>query len=416
MTTVVLGAGVIGVTTAYCLARDGHEVIVVDRQPAAGLETSFANGGLVTPSMSDPWAAPGTPTMVLKGLGREDAPFVLRLSAIPGMLSWGLSFLRNCAPARWRANTEAVLKLAVLSRDALDELSGATGIQYDRFDNGALRVYRDAESFDQARHGADIFRALGIDAVVADADGTVALEPALRPIRSAIAGAVHFPGDRAGDAMTFTQELARLAAASGVEFRFDTNIRGFEADGDKIAAIATDKGRVAGDRFVLALGSHSPLLARHIGLNLPIYPVKGYSATFSSDGWNDAPSMPVVDYKRKVAVTRLGERVRLAGTAEFNGYDRAPNPRRSATLLRDFGELFPERTAPAHIEYWNGLRPMTPNGRPILGPTRIRNLWLNTGHGPLGWTLACGSARITAALIAGRQTDIPIDGFALGRF
>ena len=415
MTTVVLGAGVIGVTTAYYLARDGHRVIVVDREPAAGLGTSYANGGLVTPSMADPWAAPGVPRMLLQGLGRDDAPFVLRLAALPALMGWGLRFLGNCSPARWRANTEAVFRLARFSRDALDRLTDKLALDYDRFAKGNLRIYRDGPSFDQAAKGAAVYRDIGVACELVDGAGTVSLEPALRPVQAAIRGAVHFPDDRSGDAHRFSQEMARHAAAAGVEFRWLTTILGLETDGDRVAAVRTDKGRIAGDRFVLALASYSPLLARGIGLRLPIRPVKGYSATFPIVGWNDAPVMPVIDYKLKAAITRLGDRIRLAGTAEFAGYDHRPNAKRSALLLRAFNELFPERRDPAGVSFWNGLRPMTPDGRPLLGPTRYKNLLLNTGHGPLGWTLACGSAAVTADLIAGRKSDVPVEDFALNR-
>jgi D-amino-acid dehydrogenase len=411
---VILGAGIVGATTAYYLARDGHEVTVVERQSEAGTETSFANGGLVTPSMADPWAAPGVPAMLLKGLGRDDAPFVLRLRAIPGMIGWGLRFLRNCGEARWRENTAEIFKLATYSRDALDRLTEEAELAYDRFGNGTMRVYRSEEDLAAARAGAEMYGELGIEYRTVDGAGAVLLEPSLAPVQAQIVGAMHFPGDRSGDAFKFTQAIARLAQRHGAAFRYGTTATGWDAAGDKIAALITDKGRVAGDGFVLAGASHSQMLARPLGLSLPVRPVKGYSATFPIAGWNNAPVMPLVDYSRKMAVTRLGDRIRLAGTVEFTGYDRRPSPARSAMLLTGFRELFPHHE-PRAIEYWNGLRPMTPDGRPILGTAGWRNLWLNTGHGPLGWTLACGSALVTAALIAGRKPDVAVETFLLNR-
>jgi D-amino-acid dehydrogenase len=411
---VILGAGVIGATTAYYLAREGHEVTVIERRAEAGLETSFANGGLVTPSMADPWAAPGVPMMLLKGLGRNDAPFVLRLSAIPGMLGWGLLFLRNCGEARWRENTSAVFELATYSRDALDRLTEEPDLVYHRFGNGTMRVYRSEEDLAEARAGVGFYGDLGVEYRIVDAAEAVALEPSLAPVQTQIAGAIHFPGDRSGDAFKFTQSIAGLARKHGAMFRYETTASGWDAAGDRIAALITDKGRIAADGFVLAAASYSPGLARPLGLRLPIRPVKGYSATFPIAGWNNAPAMPLVDYSRKMAVTRLGDRIRLAGTVEFTGYDQRPNSVRSAMLLTGFRDLFPHYE-PRAIEYWNGLRPMTPDGRPILGTAGWRNLWINTGHGPLGWTLACGSALVTAALIAGKRPDVAAEPFLLRR-
>jgi D-amino-acid dehydrogenase len=416
VTTVVLGAGVIGVTTAYYLARDGHKVVVVERQPAAGLETSFANGALITPGMSDPWAAPGTPAMILTHLGREDSPFLLRLRALPGMIGWGLAFLANCAPGRWRTNTETIYRLGIYSRDAVDALTDSLKLSYDRGERGNLRVYQDKASLGKAAKTAALYRGLGLPVAVLDGNACVALEPALRPVRRQLAGGVHYIGDRSGDCLRFTQSLALHAARLGVEFRYDTTITGFEAEGGAVKAVMTNKGRIAGERFVLACGSYSTPLARQLGFRLPVEPVKGYSATLPVGGWNNAPTIPVVDYHRKMAVTRLGDRIRLAGTAEFAGYDKSPNPRRAAMLLAGFRQLFPEYPASGEAQHWTGLRPMCPDGRPILGRSPLPNLFLNTGHGPLGWSLACGSAKALADLMAGRLPEIDLSGFALERF
>ena len=416
MTTVVLGAGVVGVTTAYELARDGEDVVVVDRQPGAALETSFANGGLVTPGMSDPWAAPGIPKLILRNLGREDSPFLLRLRALPGMVGWGLGFLANCTPQRWRHNTETVLRLAVYSRDALDVVTADTGVAYDRTDRGNLRVYRDPAALAKATKDAALYRELGEPVDVIDAAACVALEPALAPVRDKLAGGVHYRGDHAGDCHKFTQALAGHAAQRGVELRFGATITGFETAGGRIIAVSTDRGRIAGDRFVLACGSYSTGLARQLGFRLPVHPVKGYSATLPVGGWNNAPTMPVLDHDLKAGMTRLGDRIRLAGTAEFAGFDLRPNPARTANLMRAFRAVFPDYPGTAEPLLWNGLRPMSPDGRPVVGRSPVANLFINAGHGPLGWTLSCGSARALADLMAGRAPAIDLQPFALDRF
>ncbi len=416
MTTVILGAGIVGVTTAYFLARRGDEVTVIDRQPAAGLETSFANGALVTVSMSDPWAAPGIPGLILKNLGRDDAPFLLRLRALPGMAGWGLRFLRNCSPARWHENTETVLRLAIYSRDALEAVTVETGIAYDRCNRGNLRVYPDAASLAKAAKGAKMYRELGQPAELLDAHGCVALEPALGPVKHKLAGGMHYTGDLSGDCLRFTQSLALEAEKRGVAFCYQTEVIGFETERRRVSAVRTDRGPICGTRFVLACGSYSPLLARLLKLRLPVLPVKGYSVTLPVGGWNNAPTIPIVDDHRKIAVTRLGERLRLAGTAEFAGYDTTPNPRRAAMLIDAFGALFPGYPRSGEMQHWQGLRPMTPDGRPILGQTRYSNLYLNTGHGPLGWTLACGSAKALADLMSDRRPEVDLSGFSVDRF
>jgi len=416
LTTVVLGAGVVGVTTAYQLARDGHAVVLVDRQDGAALETSFANGGLITPGMSDPWAAPGIPKLILRNLGREESPFLLRLKALPGMVGWGLSFLANCTPQRWRHNTETVLRLAVYSRDQLDVVVGASGVAYDRNDRGNLRVYREPAALAKAAKEAAVYRELGEPVDIVDGAACVALEPALAPVGSRLAGGVHYRGDHAGDCHKFTQALASHAAGRGVELRFGTTVAGFERDGDRISAVVTNRGRIAGDRFVLACGSYSTGLARQLGFRLPVHPVKGYSATLPVAGWNNAPTMPILDHDLKAGMTRLGDRIRLAGTAEFAGFDLRPNPPRTANLMRAFRTLFPDYPGTAEPLLWNGLRPMCPDGRPILGRSPLANLYLNTGHGPLGWTLSCGSARALADLMAGRAPAIDLAPFGLQRF
>jgi D-amino-acid dehydrogenase len=413
---VILGAGVVGTTTAWYLLQAGHDVLVIDRQAAPALETSYANGALLTPGMADPWAAPGIAGVIWKYLGREDAPFLLRPHALPGLFDWGRQFLQNSTPAKWRKNTQYVFSLAVYSQSQLESLSQELGLAYDRNDQGNLRIYRDQASLRAADSAADIYRALEFPVDLLDPEGCVKLEPALRPIFGAIAGGLHYRGDRAGDCFKYTQALAAIAEVRGARFQFDTRITGFLHNASNIEAVATDRGEIRGDYYVLACGSYSPALAKPLRLNLPVYPVKGYSATVRIAGWNGAPNMPIVDYDRKMVAIRLGDRIRLAGTAEFAGFDMSPNPARGRMLLDAFEELFPDYAGGHDVEHWCGLRPTCPDGRPIIGRSSFRNLFLNTGHGPLGWTLACGSSKALADLITEQAVDLDMAPFALARF
>jgi D-amino-acid dehydrogenase len=415
MRVVVLGAGLIGTATAYYLAKAGHEVVVVDRQRQAGLETSFANGALLTPSTSDSWAAPGTPQKILKWLGQEDAPMLLRLRALPGLIGWGLKFLRECRPARWEANTEAVLRLALSSMAALDKLQAEERLEFDRNPPGLIKLFRDSLSMDSALRASALYQRLGVDCTALDPDGCLAVEPALRPIKAKISGGVHYPGDGSGDALKFTQALAERARGLGVSFLFEHGITGFSTEGDRLAAVETDRGPIRGDSFVLALGSFSTSLGRQLGVALPVYPAKGYSITVSAPGWNGAPRIPIADDGRKVAVVPLGDRLRVAGTVEFDGYDTRLNATRGQMLVDGLGDIYPDYPRGGRIEHWSGLRPLTPDGRPIIGRSRWRNLFLNTGHGPLGWTLAAGSGLAMAELVDGRTPSIDLAPFALAR-
>ncbi|MGI9331993.1 MAG: D-amino acid dehydrogenase [Gammaproteobacteria bacterium] len=416
MSTVVLGAGVIGTTTAWYLARDGEAVTVLERQPEAGLETSFANGGLVTPSMSDPWAAPGVPLKILKWLGDEHAPLLLRLHAVPGLAGWGLRFLRNCTGARWRRNAEVVLRIAAYSRDLLTELNDVVELTYDRKEAGTMRVFRDDAAMAGAIEIAEMLAPHGVRHRSLDANACVGLEPALAPVSDRIVGGLHFPDDHSGDAHKFTQQLAARCADAGARFRYAIRIEALETSADRVVRVHTDAGPIEADRFVLALGSFSAPIARSIGVRLPIYPVKGYSLTLPIAGWNAAPALPVADDARKLGVTPLGDRLRVAGTAEFTGFDSAPNRRRGALLLNALRDLYPDYRPAADVEVWAGLRPVTPDGPPILGRTAYSNLYLNAGQGHLGWTMACGSARVVADLVAGREPEIDLDGMTLDRF
>lgn len=412
-TVLVLGGGIIGTATAYYLARRGLAVTLVERREGVGLETSFANGGLLTPSMADPWASPGFPRKLIKWMGREDSPFLLRARAIPGLISWGLKFLGNCNEATWRRNTEIVLRLATYSHRTLKALTRETGIAYDLNDRGTLHLFRDQISIEGARRAADIVGDLGVAFRVLDAAGCAALEPGLAPQVDRISGGLHYPDDEAGDAHLFTRNLAEMAAAEGVTFRQGVTVERIETRDGAFAAAVSDAGRLEAEDCVVALGNGSAGLLRPLGIRLPIYPVKGYSITYSVEGWNGAPVMPLIDDGRKIGIVRLGERIRAVGTAEFNGYDTSVNPQRIANLKTAFLELFPDFPDPDAGEVWAGLRPTTPDGIPYLGATPVGGLYLNTGHGHLGWTMSCGSGKAVADLVAGAAPEIDLTGMTL---
>ncbi|MBI3706825.1 MAG: D-amino acid dehydrogenase [Proteobacteria bacterium] len=416
MKTVVLGGGIIGVTTAYFLAKAGHDVTVIERQPDVGLETSFANGGLVTPSMSEPWAGPGVPLKALKWLGKADAPLLFRLRSDPAMWRWALRFLRNCTAARARVNTLRSLRIAAYSLEVLRALRAETGLTYDEQGLGVLYLFRDRKAIDGFADHIALVRENGIQVNPLDPKGVAALEPALAEIVGDLAGGMHLPGDESGDAFKFTNALKHEAEKAGVTFRFGIEIRGLQVNGDRVEATLTQNGAIMADNFVLALGSYTPLLAKTVGLGIPVYPVKGYSVTLPMHGWNQRPRIPVLDDHLKVAVTPLGDRLRGAGTAEVTGYDTADFPARSANIVRAMRAVYPGCADAGGDRHWCGLRPMTPDGPPILGATRLRNLFLNTGHGSLGWTMACGSGRVVADLVAGRKPDIDLEGLTLERY
>ena len=407
---VVLGGGVTGVTSAYHLARSGWRVTLIERQPEAGLETSFANGGLITPSMSDPWAAPGMPRQLLKWLGREGSPFLVRPSAIPGLMSWGMKFLRQCNAGAWRRNTETTLRLCRYSHDCLKALIAETGIEFDVNRRGTLHLFRDELSMKHTQRAADVIRSLGVESRTLTAADCIALEPALATQADQVSGGIHYPDDEAGDAHIFTQRLAALCETLGVTFRYGETVRSLETAQRALTAVVTDRGRLEADTCVVALGTASRSLLRPLGLHLPIYPVKGYSVTFPVEGWNAAPVVPFVDDGRKMGVVRIGDRIRVAGTAEFAGDDKTLTAERVANLRSFFLEVFPDYPDREAGRAWTGLRPTTPDGIPYLGPSPVRGLYLNTGHGHLGWTMSCGSASILSDLLNGEAAAIDLTG------
>jgi D-amino-acid dehydrogenase len=416
MRVLVLGGGVIGVTSAWYLQRAGHEVTVVDRQSAPGLETSQANGGQVSWGAGTPWAAPGIPLKALKWMLRPHSPLVLRPRLDPAMWSWLFRMLANCTAARYAVNRERMLRLSRYSHECLTALRRDTGIRYDEHTTGILELFRGAEELDDAARDAAMLARWGVECRLLDRAGCVTQEPALRAARGEIAGGLHFPGDESGDCYQFTQALAKLAEARGVKFAFNTRIERIEVEGGRFRGLRTDRGEMTADAGVLACGSYSPLLARPLGIRLPVYPVKGYSVTLPLADPAAAPAGSVTDATHKVVITRLGDKLRGAGTAELAGYDLRLRPARLATISHVLADLFPGAGDPAQAQHWCGLRPMTPDNPPLLGATPCKHLYLNTGHGTLGWTMACGSAKVLADLISHGAADLDLDGLSLERF
>jgi D-amino-acid dehydrogenase len=411
MRVLVLGGGVIGVTAAWYLAGDGHEVTVVDRRPGPALETSFANGGQISASYAEPWANPEAPGKIIKWLGREDAPLLFRLRADPRQWKWALTFLLECLPARTRHNTIQCLNLALYSRRCLQALRADTGIEYDQLERGILQFYTDRAEFDQGVAAAALMRQYGCDRDVRTADECVAIEPALAQCRDRIAGGIYTATDESGDAQAFTTGLAARAAARGVVMRFGVTVDALQAAAGRIDRVRVydAEGRYAhvqADAYVVALGTQSPFLLELLGVPCNVYPAKGYSATIEVDGHGGAPTVSLTDLAWKIVFTRLGERLRVAGTAELSGYDGSLNHTRCLALAQRTFDLFPDAGRREGIRYWSGLRPATPSNVPLVGRTRYANLFLNTGHGTLGWTMACGSGRALADLVAGRAPEV----------
>jgi D-amino-acid dehydrogenase len=412
----VLGSGVIGVTSAYYLARAGHEVTVVDRQPKPALETSFANAGEVSPGYSSPWAGPGVPVKAIKWLLMRHGPLVIWPKLDPVMWIWLLKLLRNCTEARYAVNKSRMIPIAEYSRDCLRALRAETGIHYDERSRGTLQLFRKQAQLDGTAGDIAVLKQYGVPYEVLDRDGCIAAEPALSAVKDKFVGGMRLPQDETGDCHMFTEALAAEAARLGVQFKLNTTIERLIADGSKIAGVVTSAGRLQADAYVVALGSWSPRLLRPLGISLPVYPVKGYSITVPIIDADAAPVSTVMDESYKVAITRLGDRIRVGGTAEISGYSNRLDAARRATLDHSLTDMFPRGGDLAKASFWSGLRPMTPDGPPVIGATRYGNLHLNTGHGTLGWTMACGSARALADLLSGRKPDIDTAELALSRY
>ncbi|KPQ29467.1 MAG: D-amino-acid dehydrogenase [Marinobacter excellens HL-55] len=410
MQVLVLGAGVVGVTTAWYLQAQGHQVTVVDRQSLSGLETSYANGGQVSVSHAEPWANPSAPLKVMKWLFRPDAPLLFRPRLDLYQWRWALSFLTQCTSAKAAYNIRQMVNLGTYSRSRLQALRKEANLDYDHLEKGILHFYTNPEEFDAALEPARIMRDLGCDRQVIDAERAVELEPALAPIRRRIAGATFTADDESGDARKFTQALARRCEEAGVEFLYGTEVLDFDRVGDRILGVQVlREGRhqtLRADSYVLSLGSFSAVLARRLGLFLNIYPAKGYSITVPVKSQEAAFNVSLTDDEYKLVYSRLGDRMRVAGTAELNGYSRDLNYTRCRAIVRRAAEIMPEAGEWDKAEFWTGLRPTTPSNVPYIGKSHFTNLYLNTGHGTLGWTHSCGSAAALADIVDGRKPEV----------
>lgn len=416
MKVAVLGSGVIGVTCAWYLAKAGHDVVVIDRQPGPALETSFANAGEISPGYASPWAAPGIPQKAIRWLMMRHAPLILQPAIDREMLGWLFAMLRNCTSARYALNKARMVRLAEYSRDRLIALRADTGIAYDERMQGTLQLFRTQKQLDGTAKDIAVLRTGGVPFELLDREGCIAAEPGLAAAREKIVGGLRLPGDETGDCFKFTGALAAMAAERGVRFRYGEAIRSLAIDGARIVGVETDRGRITADRYVLALGSHSAAMLRPIGLKLPVYPVKGYSITVPIVDAARAPESTLMDESYKIAITRLGERIRVGGMAEISGYSNALPERRRATLVHSLTDLFAGAGDIDAASYWSGLRPMTPDGTPVIGATPYDNLFLNTGHGTLGWTMACGSGQLIADLVSGRTADIEAEDLSISRY
>lgn len=408
MKCLVLGAGVIGTTTAYFLAKDGHDVTVIDRQPKAAMETSFANGGVLHTSECEPWSRPGMTRNILKWLGKEDAPLLLRYHAMPKMWRWGLAFARNCNHTRYMRNTRRNMALSLLTLDLIKQIRAEAGIAYDHLETGSMKIYTNRQAMEKVADDCQTLSRDGLDYEVLDVPGCIEREPALAPIAETLAGALYFPPDETGDCHKFTNGLATHCESLGVTFQWGTTIRALRRAGGRIDAVETDNGTFQADTVVAALGSYTPLLLRRLGMRIPIYPVKGVTVTVPADAWPDAVKMPIIDDTRLFGLVPLGDRLRVSGSAEITGYDTTPSPARCQTIVDNVVRVFPKFAAcydPTTAKLWAGLRPITPTGTPSLGRTRIDNLYVNAGHGHLGWTMSCGSAKVLADVVANRPLE-----------
>lgn len=416
MHVLVLGSGVIGTCIAYYLAKAGHQVTVVDRQAGPALETSFANAGEVSPGYSAPWAGPGVPLKAIKWMLMHHSPLVIKPMLDPAMWRWGMAMLRNCTEAAYQVNKSRMVRVAEYSRDCLVQLRAETGIRYDERTQGTLQLFRTQKQLDGIGKDVAILQQSGVPFQVLDQEGYLAYEPALALVRHKFVGALRLPGDETGDCHLFTRKLAAMAEALGVRFRFGVNIAGIEYDGQRITGIRTDAGTLSADHYVLALGSYSKALLETVGIDIPVYPVKGFSITVPITDAVMAPESTIMDETHKVAVTRLGDRIRVGGTAQLSGFDLSLEEGRRKTLEFVVSDLFPRGGDLARAEFWTGLRPMTPDGTPIIGKTRYDNLTLSTGHGTLGWTMAAGTGRVVADMLSGRKPEIPVDDLAVSRY
>lgn len=416
MRVIVLGSGVVGVTSAWYLAQQGHEVVVVDRQAGPALETSYGNAGEISPGYSSPWATPDIPVKAVRWMFMRHAPLIVRPQADPAMVRWMVEMLGNCTARAYRINKERMVRLAEFSRDRLDALRAETGISYDERTQGTLQLFRKQKELDAVGADMEVLREFGVPHELLDREACMEAEPGLRHSAVPFVGGLRLPHDETGDCFKFTNRLAALAQEKGVRFLFGRSITGLTRAGDRIEQVETDMGPIRGDAYLVAMGSFSPHLVAPLGIRIPVYPVKGYSITLPIVDEARAPVSTVLDESYKVAVTRLGDRIRVGGMAELSGYERRLPAARRETLEHSVRSLFPGAGDFSDPDFWCGLRPMTPDSTPVIGPTRYPNLYLNTGHGTLGWTMSCGSGHVIADIIGGRTPAIRTDDLAIARY
>jgi len=416
METIVLGSGVIGTTTAYFLAKRGVRVTVIDRQHGPALETSFANAGQISPGYTTPWAAPGIPLKALKWLFDPHAPLVIRPDGSLFQLAWILAMWRQCAPERYTLNKSRMMRLAEYSRQTLNSLRKAECLDFECRTMGTTQLFRKATQVEAAKRDIEVLERFGVPYQLLDATGLSDAEPALARVADKLAGGLRLPEDETGDCHLFTRALAARAEALGVKFRYGSAIEAIETDGQRVTGIRIGEEMLTADRYVTCLGSFSRPMLKALGLDLPVYPVKGYSLTLPITDADAAPRSTVLDETYKIAITRFDTRIRVGGMAELSGYNRRLDHRRLATLSHVAQDLFPQATDRFDAEFWTGMRPMTPDSTPIVGPTPLANLYTNTGHGTLGWTMACGSGKLVADLITEHAPDISPAGLAMDRY
>lgn len=417
MRIAVLGGGVVGVATAYYLLERGHEVTVIERQPGVARETSFANAGMIAPGHAFAWASPRAPKVLLQSLWRDDTALRFRLKPDPRLWSWSLKFLGQCTAEKSRRNTLVKLRLCLLSIEEMRRIREAEGFGYDEVLQGALYLYRDQGLLETGLKNAQLLKDNGVTGIRAiDRAELVRREPALAAAQDKLAGAIYSEQDESGDCALFTRRLAERVEAKGATFLLNRSVTGLKSEKGRVTAVMTDQGEVTADAYVLSLGSYSPGIARTVGLKVPIYPVKGYSLTVPVGPQHLAPHLPGVDEHYLVAFARMGDKLRLTATADFAGYDLTHSPKHFAPMLRVARELFPNGGDYDNPNYWACLRPMTPDGPPVIGRSKLENLWFNTGHGHIGWTMACASARVCADLMAGQPSPVPLDGLQPGRY
>lgn len=416
MRVLVLGAGVVGVATAYYLAKQGYQVVVVDRQLNVADEASFANAGQISPGYASPWAAPGVPVKAIKWLMQRHAPLSIRLTTDLFQYRWMLQMLRNCSKARYAINKERMVRLAEYSRDCLDALREDTGIEYEARQQGTTQLFRSQKQLDNAAQDIAVLEQSGVPYELLSSSEIARVEPALAAVADTLSGALHLPNDQTGDCHMFTHNLARMAETLGVEFRFGCTVERFSSSGDRVTGVYIDGVLEVADQYVVALGSYSKAMLDQLGVKIPVYPLKGYSLTVPISEPAMAPQSTIIDETYKVAITRFEERIRVGGMAYIGGFDLSLNPKHRETLEYVTNLLYPQGGDVAQAEFWTGLRPATPDGTPLVGKTAYRNLYLNTGHGTLGWTMACGSASYLADIISQQTPQISSEGLDVFRY